>query len=174
MPNRRSRYTPEFRAEAVKLYRSVKQEKSMRQVATELGISNETLRSWIKQEDIDGGRREGLSSEERQELSRLRRENRVLQEEREILKNAALSSTGRCNTGHGSVSIGRWLIGTDGTTGVDGRAEERVVGAVEGWGVAQRYRQGAQQTARLNPRGRCIERGVRPRGKTPLAQSAVA
>jgi len=89
MPNRRSRYTPEFRAEAVKLYRSVKQEKSMRQVATELGISNETLRSWIKQEDIDGGRREGLSSEERQELSRLRRENRVLQEEREILKKAA-------------------------------------------------------------------------------------
>ena len=89
MPNRRSRYTPEFRAEAVKLYRSVKQEKSMRQIATELGISNETLRSWIKQEDIDGGRREGLSSEERQELSRLRRENRVLQEEREILKKAA-------------------------------------------------------------------------------------
>lgn len=90
------------------------------------------------------------------------------------LKKAPLSSTGRCNTGHGSVSIGRWLIGTDGTTGVDGRAEEGVVGAVEGWGVAQRYRQGAQQTARLNPRGRCIKRGIRPRGKTPLAQSAVA
>ena len=89
MPNRRSRYTPEFRAEAVRLYRSVKREKSMRQVATELGISNETLRSWIQQEDIDGGHREGLSSEERQELSRLRRENRVLQEEREILKKAA-------------------------------------------------------------------------------------
>ena len=89
MPNRRSRYTSEFRAEAVRLYRSVKEEKSMRQLATELGISNETLRSWIKQEDIDEGRREGLSSEERQELSRLRRENRVLQEEREILKKAA-------------------------------------------------------------------------------------
>ncbi len=53
MPNRRSRYTSEFRAEAVRLYRSVKGEKSMRQVATELGISNETLRSWVKQEDID-------------------------------------------------------------------------------------------------------------------------
>ena len=61
----------------------------MRQLATELGISNETLRSWIKQEDIDEGRMQGLSSEERQELSRLRRENRVLQEEREILKKAA-------------------------------------------------------------------------------------
>ena len=89
MLNRRSRYTSEFRAEAVRLYRSVKREKSMRQVATELGISNETLRAWIKQEDIDGGHMEGLSSEERQELSRLRRENRILQEEREILKKAA-------------------------------------------------------------------------------------
>jgi len=89
MPNRRSRYSSEFRAEAVRLYRSVKGEKSTRQVAADLGISNETLRSWIKQEDIDGGHREGLSSEERQELSRLRRENRVLQEEREILKKAA-------------------------------------------------------------------------------------
>ena len=89
MPNRRSRYTSEFRAEAVRLYRSVKGEKSMRQVATELGISNETLRSWIKQGDIDEGQEEGLSSEERQELSRLRRENRILQEERGILKKAA-------------------------------------------------------------------------------------
>jgi transposase len=61
MPNRRGRYPSEFRAEAVKLFRSVQGEKSMRTVATELGISNETLRSWIKQADIDEGRREGLS-----------------------------------------------------------------------------------------------------------------
>jgi transposase len=89
MPNRRGRYPSEFRAEAVKLFHSVKGEKSMRTVATELGISNETLRSWIKQADIDEGRRQGLSSEEREELRRLRQENRVLQEEREILKKAA-------------------------------------------------------------------------------------
>ncbi len=55
MLNRRSQYTPEFRAEAVRLYRSVKREKSMRQVATELGISNETLRSWIKQDHTPVG-----------------------------------------------------------------------------------------------------------------------
>jgi transposase len=89
MPNRRERGPSEFRAEAVKLFRSVKGEKSMRAVATELGISNETLRSWIKQADIDEGRRGGLSTEEREELRRLRRENRVLKEEREILKKAA-------------------------------------------------------------------------------------
>jgi transposase-like protein len=45
MPNPRGRYPSEFRAEAVKLYHSVKGRKSMRQVAIELGISNETLRS---------------------------------------------------------------------------------------------------------------------------------
>jgi transposase len=89
MPNPRGRYPSEFRAEAVKLYHSVKGQKSMRQVAIELGISNETLRSWIKQADTDEARRQGLTTEEREELRRLRRENKVLMEEREILKKAA-------------------------------------------------------------------------------------
>jgi transposase len=89
MPNPRGRYPSEFRAEAVKLYHSVKGQKSMRQVAIELGISNETLRSWIKQADTDEARRQGRTTEEREELRRLRRENKVLMEEREILKKAA-------------------------------------------------------------------------------------
>jgi transposase len=87
--NRSRRYSPEFRAEAVKLYRSVKGEKSMRELAVELGISNETLRSWIKQADVDEGRAEGLTTEERDELRKLRRKVRVLEEERKILKKAA-------------------------------------------------------------------------------------
>jgi transposase len=61
----------------------------MRQVARDLDISNESLRRWVIQADIDDGSVEGLTSDERAELTRLRRENRTLRTEREILKKAA-------------------------------------------------------------------------------------
>jgi transposase len=89
MPHPRARYPEEFKAEAVQLARSYP-EKSIRQLARELGISDQTLHNWVKQAQIDRGEREGLSTEERQELRNLRsKEVRILREEREILKKAA-------------------------------------------------------------------------------------
>ena len=81
-------YPLEFRDEAVHLVREGG--KSIGQVSKDLGIPDQSLRNWVKQADLDAGRRtDGLTTIERAELRRLRRENRVLREEREILKKAA-------------------------------------------------------------------------------------
>ena len=80
-------YAPQFRAEAVRLVKESGKSKS--QIAADLGLSYETLRKWVRQAEIDEGQREGLTTDERQELRRLRRENWILREEREILKKAA-------------------------------------------------------------------------------------
>ena len=90
MPKKKTgyRYTQEFKAEAVQLVRFYP-EKSIRQLSRELGISDQTLSNWVKQSQIDRGERQGLTTEEQQELRRLRREVRILREEREILKKAA-------------------------------------------------------------------------------------
>ena len=80
-------YHPEFRAQAIELVRS--SGRSIRQVAADLGVSAWTLGRWIRQAEVDAGDREGLTTEERQELKRLRREVWLLREEREILKKAA-------------------------------------------------------------------------------------
>jgi len=82
-----SPYSLEFRREAVRLLRS--SGRSVPQLARELGCSPQSLRNWARQLDVDQGRAKGLTSDEREELRRLRRELRVVTEEREILKKAA-------------------------------------------------------------------------------------
>ena len=80
-------YPPEFRREAVELYR--RSGKSLSVVAGELGVAIESLRSWNKQHDIDAGVREGLASAEREELRELKRKLLRVEQERDLLKRAA-------------------------------------------------------------------------------------
>ncbi len=87
MPRTRPAYPEEFRREAVELVRT--SGRSIPQLAAELGCSPQSLRTWVRHADVDGGRRDGLTSDEREQLRRLRRENRILQQQREILRKAA-------------------------------------------------------------------------------------
>ena len=80
-------YSLEFRREAVRLLRT--SGRPVPQLAQELGCSPQSLRNWARRLDVDEGTAEGLSSDEREELRRLRREVRTLTEEREILRKAA-------------------------------------------------------------------------------------
>jgi transposase len=78
---------PEFRRRAVELARL--REQPIAKIAQDLGISESCLRRWMDQADVDRGVKEGLSSTERRELVELRRRNRVLEMEVEILKRAS-------------------------------------------------------------------------------------
>ena len=80
----RRSFTPEFKAQTVELVRT--SGKSVGEVCRDLDLTETAVRRWVAQADVDAGRRDGLTTAEREELSRLRRENRVLRDERDILK----------------------------------------------------------------------------------------
>jgi transposase len=87
MPSTHQPYPPEYRRRIVELARAGRR---IRELAREFEPSAETIRQWVKQAGLDEGlRSDGLTTSEREELNRLRRENRVLREEREILSKAA-------------------------------------------------------------------------------------
>src|SRR4051794_7691830 len=87
VPRTRPAYPPEFRREAVELLRAGR---TPRELSESLGVSEQTLRNWRRQDQIDRHERDdGLPSDEREELARLRRENTRLRQERDLLKRAA-------------------------------------------------------------------------------------
>ena len=82
----RRSFTEQYKAEVVTLCRA--SEKPMSEIARDLDLTESVVRRWVAQAEVDACQREGLTSAEREELTRLRKENRVLREERDILKRA--------------------------------------------------------------------------------------
>ena len=85
-PRPRRSFTPEFKADIVE--RCQHGDRTIAQVARDFDLTETAVREWVKQAEIDAGERDGLTSEERAELSQLRRENRRLREDVEILRRA--------------------------------------------------------------------------------------
>ncbi len=90
MEQRRKRprrsFSDEYKAEVVELCRT--SGRSISEVSHDLGLTVSAVRRWVAQADVDGRRRPGMTSDEHEELVQLRKENRVLREERDILKRA--------------------------------------------------------------------------------------
>lgn len=85
-PRARRSFTPEFKAEIVELCQ--RGDRSVGQVARDFDLTETAVREWVRQAELDAGERPGLTTAERDELAQLRRENRRLQQDVEILKRA--------------------------------------------------------------------------------------
>ena len=94
MTTRRSRFAPEFRERAVRLVQEHQQEHSsqwaaIRSIAEKMGCSAEALRNWVRHAEVDTGTRPGVTTDARQRLAELERENRELRRANEILRKAS-------------------------------------------------------------------------------------
>ena len=107
---RRGRYLAEVRERAVRLVLEHQSDypsqwAAINSIASKFGMTAETLRKWVRRAEVDGGARPGLTSEERERLKALERENRELRRANEILKAASVDSMGQRN-GASSLSAG--------------------------------------------------------------------
>jgi transposase len=84
----RRSFSKEFKAEVVELVRT--SGKTIAAIARDMDLGETAVREWVRQADVDAGHRDGLTTTEREELTALRKENRVLREERDILKRATV------------------------------------------------------------------------------------
>ena len=93
--SRRIRYPQGFRRDAAALV--IDQHRTIVDVAKELGVVEQTLGNWVRQERVDRGEKEGLSSTDRAEIARLQRENKQLRLERDLLKKATAFWVKECD-----------------------------------------------------------------------------
>jgi transposase len=156
----RRAFTEEFKASAVRLV--LDEGKSVAQVARDLDLSPNAFGMWVRRARADRTRgKTGLTTEERAELARLRKENRELRMERDILKKATVSSVGRRNTWYEVVD------GAAGPSGSDGAAKEGTLVSLETRTIAKRHRKSTRKACGLDLRSPRRERWNHPdEGKT--------
>ena len=111
MPKTRPPYPPQFRARLIELARTGR---TPEELGRQFEPSAQTIRNWLRQADRDDGRRtDGLTTEEREEVRRLRREVKTLREEREILKKGSPGESVGEGMTHPVLSSGKMAVGAD-------------------------------------------------------------
>ena len=157
MPRTNPTYPPEFRREAIRLVRTSDEEHPIPGIAREIGVSDGTLRNWVNQDEIDSGERAGLTTEEKEEFRKLRREVKTLRQEKEILRKAWLRPP--------------WLSSPERRSGVGERFQAHRCGEGQllGSSAAQDARSLQERLLRLEMQAALQEEppGLRPHGEDP-------